>query len=202
MSALSPEDVKYSPGRVFLVAMILVAATPVYWLETEIRGERPPQAGENEDLYQGVYPALHYGFERMRNGDIPLWNPHQACGVPFLADCNHSLLHPINIVFCIAPTERAMALQVFVGLTLMGLLMVLFLRELGVGYSAALAGGVAYAFSGASASMASRPALLATMACSPMLFWALRVYSRHWRMSGAVLTGLALALLVLAGAPA
>lgn len=196
------EEHRYAPGRLFLVAVLFVAAAPVFWRYVEIRQGSIAQAYENAALYQHVYPFSHYGFTRLHDGGLPLWNANQACGTPFLADPATGLFQPINALFLALPTERAMAAHAYVCLSLMGLGFVLFARALGVGYIAALVGGVAYAFCGAAAAAMSRPSLASAMAWAPLVFWGLREYARHWRLGGAVVTGLAMAMFLLSGAPA
>src|SRR5439155_23968547 len=51
------------------------------------------------DLITYYYPMMKYGFSRLRHGDIPLWNPHQACGTPFIASTHFGLLYPLYAVF-------------------------------------------------------------------------------------------------------
>jgi len=182
--------------------MVLVAAAPVFWRQVELRQGSIAQAHENAALYQGVYPAFHYGFQRLREGTVPLWNPNQLCGAPVLADPAVGLFQPLNAVFLALPTERAMAAHAFMCLSLMGFFFVLFARSLGVRYIPALAGGVAYAFCGASAAAMSHPPLANALVWTPCLFWGLREYARGWHVGWAVLTGLAGAMLVLSGSPA
>jgi hypothetical protein len=168
----------------------------------EIRHATVSQAYENAALFQRVYPYLRYGFERLRVGDAPLWNPNQACGVPFLGDPSTGLFQPLNALFLRLPAERAMAVHAYACLSLMGFFFVLFMRALGVRYVPALFGGVAYAFCGASAAAISLPALAGTLAWAPFFFWGLRLYAARWSLRAAVLAGLGGALLVLSGSPA
>jgi len=193
---------RYAPDRLFLVAVVFIVAAPVFWRQVEIRQGGIARAYENVALYQQVYPAFQYGFTRLRTGDVPLWNPNEACGTPFLADPATGLFQPINALFLYLPTERAMAAHAYVCLSLMGLFFVLFGRALGVGYIPALVGGVAYAFCGAAAAAMSHPALANALAWTPFMFWGLREYGRRWRPASAVLAGLGGAMLLLSGSPA
>ncbi len=190
------------PYRLVWVALVFVAAAPVFWRHVEIGPENIARAHENAALYQTVYPSFAYGFGRLAEGDVPLWNPNQGCGVPFLADPATGLFQPLNAVFLCLPAERALAAHAYVCLTLMGLFFVLFARALKVGYLPAVLGGMAYAFSGTAAAAMSRPALANTLVWMPFVFWGLHEYLRTRHLGYAGVTGLGSALLILSGSPA
>ncbi|MDX9975913.1 MAG: YfhO family protein [FCB group bacterium] len=192
----------YSPGRVFLMALLFIGAAPLFWQRVEFNPTGVGEARENADLYQYVYPTYFYGSARLKAGEIPQWNPQQNCGTPYLADVRAGVFQPLNALFLVMPTQRAMAMHAFVSLTLMGVFFALFARSIGLSYAAALIGGLAYAFSGASAAAMSRPALAATLAWAPFVFWTVGEFVRYTRSAIAVMAGLGFAALILAGAPA
>jgi hypothetical protein len=56
------------------------------------------------DLAPFLYPNYHFAAQHLRQGVIPLWNPHLYSGVPFAADIQSGLFYPINLlVFLLAP---------------------------------------------------------------------------------------------------
>jgi len=186
----------------FLIAAFFCVAAPVYWHKVEIRAGYPAEAYENIELYQRIYPEFHYGFGRLRAGDVPLWNPRQLCGTPFLANPRVGLFQPLHVLFLAWPTEQALALHAYLSLVFMGAGLALFVRSLGAGYAASLLGGVAYAFCGASASVMSRPAAASALAWAPFVLWAVREYTRNFRPAIGAVLGLCIALLFLSGATA
>jgi len=192
---------RFSVRALFAVAIVFVAASPAFWLRLEVKGGEFIETYENATLYQDTYPTLHYGFGRVRAGELPLWNPKQLCGVPFQADPASGLFQPLNLVFALAPTHRALALHAFICLSLMGFFFTLLARSLGAGYTAALVGGIAYAFSGASAAAISRPALANALVWTPLLLLGIHEYARTFRLRHALFGGVAGGLLVLSGAP-
>jgi len=193
---------RYSAGRLFLVALLFIVAAPVFWHRTQTHPGAVAAAYENADLYQDIYPVYHCGFGRIRAGELPLWNPKQLCGTPFLANPKSGVFQPLNLIFAGLPTEKAMAAHAFTCLALMGILFVLFARSLDVGYVAALVGGVVYAFCGASAAAISRPALANALAWTPLLFWGVRACALGYRRGHAIPAGFALALVLFSGANA
>jgi hypothetical protein len=195
-------DGSLSPGRLFLIALLFVLAAPQYWKRVELQPNSAPAGYESIDLYQYVYPVYDYGFRRLREGSVPLWNPDQFCGTPYQADPQVGFFQPLNAVFLFLPTERALAVHAFLSLCLMGAGFALFARSLGTGYWAALLGALVYAFSGASAAAMSRPSLAAALAWAPLLLWAAGLAMRNHGAGGIVLAGLCTAGLILTGANA
>jgi hypothetical protein len=197
---MPPSDNRYALFPLFCAGLVFVLLAPLFWLHAEMPAAGAAAGGpENADLYHRVYPAFHYGFGRLEDRQLPAWNPRQYCGTPFLADPAHGVYQPLNLVFLFLPTERAMAVQAFLGLFLMGAFFVLCARAFEVHPVPALIGGIAYAFSGASAAAMSRPELLSAMTWLPLVMWAGREFVREGRYAMAAAGGVALAGLVLSG---
>lgn len=184
----------------FLIAVAFVMLSPIYWMATELPPGRPiPQAYENGVLYQRVFPFFEYAFGRLRNGELPLWNPQILCGAPFLADPVTAVFQPLSLVFLFLTTQKALAAHAFLCLTMMGAGTALLLRGLGTRYLSALFGGIVFACSGAAAAGLSRPDIAATLAWMPFLFWAVREHVREFRIGFAVISGVCTAMLLLGG---
>lgn len=193
---------RYAPLPALLTAALFLFVAPVYWRAVERPEDGVVNALENAELYQRAYPAFHYGFHRLRHGEIPLWNPSQFCGTPFLANPATGLLQPLNAVFLVLPTASAMAWHAALCLGLMGFGFALFARSLGVRYASAVFGGATYAFSGTAAAAMSRPELANALAWAPWLFWALTVFPNKPRLWPAALAGITTAFLLLCGSSA
>ncbi len=200
METTVPEITRYGSIALFLLAVAFVLAAPFFWQHVELTDVPASESYENSDLYQFVYPAMHYAYGRVRSGQAPQWNARQMCGMPLLADHRIGLFQPLNAVFLLPDTGQAMALHSFICLALMGFGCVLFARSLDLDYGAALVGGIVYAFAGASAAAMSRPHLASALAWMPFLFWASREFARSGRRGWALLAGLAGAAFILSGA--
>ena len=50
------------------------------------------------DLYIEITPMNVYGFEALAHGRLPLWNPYQLCGEPFLAMPYVGFLYPFHLI--------------------------------------------------------------------------------------------------------
>lgn len=192
----------YAPFPLFLTAALFILASPVFWTGVEAPGQdRPGLVQENKDLYLEIAPTMHYGFSRLRTGELPLWNDRQLCGTPFFANPIHGLLQPLNAGFLFLDTPRALALHAFVALTLMGFFFVLFMRSLGVLYIPAALGGIVYMCCGASAAAMSRPGIANALVWMPMLCWTLSAFVREPRLVTLFGGSAILSLLWLAGSP-
>lgn len=186
----------------FLAALVFLLTAPVFWRGLEMPDTKRKERGyENIHLYEAAYPVFHYGFARLREGELPLWNPRQWGGVPHQADPRTGLFQPLNLVFLLPNTGTALAAHAFLCLTLMGGGFLLFARGLGLGWFAAVIGGLAYAYSGASAAAISQPELANAMAWAPWLFLAIVIQNRRHGMLAAAGTGVLSALVALSGSP-
>jgi len=200
VSILPDGQDRYGIFPLFLAGLLFIALAPVFWLNTGI----PPSAKgstsfENPNPYERVFPAFHSGFGRLKAGGVPLWNPEQWCGTPFLANPSMGVFQPLNAPFVFLPTARAFAVHGFLCLFLMGLFFVVFLRALDAGYLPAVIGGTVYAFCGASAAALPRPDVLNGLVWAPLVFWAVREFIREGRYSVVLLGGVFLGMMVLSG---
>jgi hypothetical protein len=101
------------------------------------------------DVFLYFYPYKSYAAEVMRQGRLPLWNPHLFMGAPLLANSQVGVFYPLNwpLLWLDAPHQIAWSIAIHIALA--GVLMVLFCRQsLHMGWPAAFAGGVVFAFGG------------------------------------------------------
>src|SRR6266508_1791765 len=55
------------------------------------------------------YPLAHHHRVSFWNGEIPLWNPLNNCGLPFLAQWNTLVLYPGSLVYLLFPLTWSLA---------------------------------------------------------------------------------------------
>ena len=116
------------------------------------------------DLVSFLLPTYRFAAESLRAGEWPLWNPHLYGGAPHVADIQAGFLYPVNLLlFLFFPNFGVQAME---GLSALhwwwaGLGMFVFVRSLRwgqetdrddgtrtrIGRAAALAAGLAFAFS-------------------------------------------------------
>ena len=140
------------------------------------------------------------GSAGFATGNCPSGILTEHCGVPFLANPRTGLFQPLNALFLFLPVRDALAVHAFLCLFLMGFFAALLGRALGLGYTAALLGGVTYAFSGIAAAGMSRPAVAGAMVWTPFVFWAVSECALRRKPAWGVVAGLGGGLLLLSGA--
>ena len=129
-------------GDVFLPADLLKDIAP--W-----RTAPSSQVPWNPLMWDGMaefYPWRLFAAQTLKAGYLPLWNPHQFCGTPFVANSQSAVFYPLNLLFCIFPVARAFGVSVLLHLFLTGSFLYAFLRSrvIGLGRPAALLGAVAW----------------------------------------------------------
>jgi len=81
-------------------------------------------------------------------GSLPFWNPHEACGNPYLAGYIHGLFFPPNWLMFLGPSPVGLDLAYLARLVLGGWFMYLFLRAHGLRRTASFLGGLVFLASG------------------------------------------------------
>lgn len=154
------------------------------------------------DLLVLVLPLRAYAAASIRAGRLPLWAPELFLGAPWLANYQSALLYPPSAILDLLPLPPALSLFLAFHLFVAAAGMTRFLvRRLGVERSAALLGGVVFAFGGFVASLLPLTNQLEVAAWAPWTIDAAEELAQ--RGGGAVFLRLTLFLVlgVLGGAP-
>ncbi len=134
-------------------------------------------------------------------GELPLWNPYQMCGVPFLASPQSAVLYPPNWLFALLPVDITFGLLAFLHLFAAGSFTYLFLRKIGLGAIAATFGGVAFMLSGWTVTWLELPVLLASGVWLPLTLYLSTLAWERRSALHASLAGGTIALSLLGGHP-
>ncbi len=121
-----------------------VLSTGVYGQENNYVSSIPvidssPAVGEETTA---EYKRLNY-----LKGNMPIWNPYQAGGYPFLASMGSSMFNPFEIILYILPSKYSWDLFMLFRLFFSGFFMYLYMRELQYSVIASLTSAIAYMFS-------------------------------------------------------
>ena len=146
------------------------------------------------------YPLAHYYRESFWRGELPLWNPLNNCGLPFLAQWNTMVLYPPSLFYLIFPLPWSLAIFCLGHLYLAGLGMYfLAYRWTGHRYAACVA-GLAFAFNGLLLNCLMWPNNIAALGWMP---WVILCVEKAWQTGGRALVLAAIigAIQMLAGAP-
>lgn len=110
----------------------------------------------DSDQYIAGYAFREFAAASLRNGDgIPQWNPYLFGGMPYVAAMHGDIFYPTFLLRMVLPTDVGMTWGYVLHLILAGLATYAFLRKLGVGFHAALVGGLGYMMSGPIAGLLS-----------------------------------------------
>lgn len=162
---------------------------------------RPGTALFARDNFHNYLPLRAILFHRLRNGELPLWNPYWYLGAPYLADPVNGVLYPPHWLFALNYDFRLMTTLIVAGHFLAAeLFMYGFLRSLKLPHLAAVAGAAIYMTSGYLSMETSAHQFLYAHAWLPAFAWAV---SRHFqgKTSGLPLAVAAAAMMLLAGEP-
>ena len=143
------------------------------------------------DSVRFAYPVAFHYREAFWVGEVPLWNPYNSCGLPFLAQWNTMTLYPLSLFYLILPMPWSFGVFNLGHLFLAGAGMYfLAYRWAGSRVGAAVAGAV-FAFNGLTWQGLMWPNLIAAWGWMP---WVVLAVERGWREGGrwfvvAALTG-------------
>ena len=183
----------FSPKRfAFLLALLIFATFPQVLLGLQTFVVR--------DYGFFAYPLAHFQRQAFWHGELPLWNPYNNCGVPFLAQWNTMPLYPPALLYLLPPLKWSLSFFCLAHQWFAGFGAYLLARRWTQNNFAAAFAGVAFAFNGMTLNLLMWPSHIATFAWMP---WVVLLVERAWREGGRFifLAAIAGALQMLAGGP-
>jgi len=163
-----------------------------------------PRAHWDPLVWDGIaqyYPWRLFAAETLRRGLLPLWNPYQFCGTPFIANGQSAVFYPLNLVFWLLPVARAFAWSAWLHLALTGWFAYLLLRRLNATRVGAITGALVWQGNGFFIAWMHLPTVLCTATWLPLaLLLSERALLREQTRRAAAV-GAALGLCALAGHP-
>src|ERR1039458_7485106 len=189
----NPCDKFFTPWRfALLLALLILATFPQVLLGLETFVIR--------DYGFFAYPLAHFQHECFWHGELPLWDPYNNCGVPFLAQWNTMPLYPPSLIYLLLPLQWSLGFFCLLHLWFAGFGMFFLARRwTGNSFAAAFA-GVAFAFNGLTLNLLMWPSHIATLSWMP---WVVLAVELAWREGGQkiILAAFIGALQMLAGGP-
>ena len=139
--------------------------------------------------------------EALRHFRLPLWNPHEAMGMPLFAQMLHGVLHPVSLLAAFLAPDASLNALIVVHVALAAAGMCLLALCLGISPCGSLFAGIAFGMSGYTLSMTANYMYLVGAATAP---WAIAgMYSAAGRRTWLTLvfSALGTSLLLFAGEP-
>ena len=153
------------------------------------------------DIRGLFYPWLNLLHESIRHGILPLWDPNQFAGYPFLANPQVGAFYPPTWLAIILPTRIGISWYVVLHLWLAGVGMLLLVKRTSKGWLGAGLAAVTFMFSGFMAARvyAGHMGLIATYAWLPWLLLSTAWAAERDTLWAGVIAGVPLGLAILAG---
>ncbi len=138
-----------------LTGVLLGAAAlfpPVLWLFPALALRRAPTFRDQGDFF---YPLKLYTADRLRAGELPLWNPLSGAGEPWLANLQSGVFYPPGFFFLLPGPALAGGLFLLFHFAVAIWGMWRFLREEAISEAGAAVGALLFAASGFAASLSA-----------------------------------------------
>lgn len=185
-----------------LMVGCLVAYFAIF-LPPALKDSGPPGEAISFDLHSCFLPRFLYGSHELIRGRLPLWNPYEYGGVPFLATAQPAVFYPPKALLFAVFGENT-AYWAFMGLHYLALAggFLLFAREQRIEGAAAFVGASAWTFSLPILLSNYHPTRIANLAFVPLVFlFVERIGGGAGRKRDAAWLVLLLALQLTAGYP-
>ena len=153
--------------------------------------------GQNSDqTWTGIPFRFFWASEFHRTGHIPLWNPYMFGGLPFVGAMHGDIFYPTSFLRLLLSPDTVLNIVFALHLVLAGVFTYVFLRTLGITWTASVTGGLAYQLSGIVASLVSpgHDGKMAVSALLPLLLVGLLLGIRKRRLEGFGLVALIVGL--------
>jgi len=140
-----------------------------------------------------------FATRSLRGNTLPLWNPYQLCGTPFIANNLSAVYYPGNILHLFLGTDRAVGWSAALHLLLAATFTYFLMRRLGHSQWASTLAGLVYGFSMWQITWLHLPPFVATSAWLPALCLSMLRLRERVSIARAVVVGIVLALVLTAG---
>lgn len=106
-----------------------------------------PNKGQGFDVIRMIYPWKEFAVNSIASGALPLWNPHNFSGTPFLANFQSAVFYPFNVLLLLLGNVIGWTFYIILQPILAAIFTFLFLRENKFSKESSLFGSVVFAFS-------------------------------------------------------
>src|SRR5581483_4314704 len=183
------------------VAVAVAAVAALFWaLHFRPGGHSAPLMGGG-DLRIYFYPYYDAAYRWMASGVLPLWNPYQLCGIPWIGTVQGGLFYPVHALYLALPTYLALALSGLLHLIFVAVATMAFARTVGLAMPAAALAALLFPLRGIMPSWLVWPYLLEAAAWLPLGSLAVLRLTREPGTRPVGILALATGMSALAGGP-
>lgn len=110
-----------APHMAWCYALLVVIVFLFFWDILFIPSQRILSA-PGMNLESEFVHSRQFAVREIRQGNLPLWNPHIFSGMPFSSGFQSALFYPPNAIFLLLPIAKAVNWSIILHLLLCGLL--------------------------------------------------------------------------------
>jgi hypothetical protein len=146
------------------------------------------------DSSKCVEPIRPLVVEALRNFQLPLWNPHEALGIPLFAQMMYSVLHPVSVIGAFLFPHSGMDVFIVIYIVLAAVGNFVLARALGASLAAASIAGFGFGLSGYVLGMSNNISYLCPAATAPWCIAGIRMAGegRRFGITAAAVAGASL----------
>jgi hypothetical protein len=146
-------------------------------------------------------PWRHVAKEMLKKGIVPLWNSHQGCGMPLLANPQVGVFYPLNLLLWFAPIEVVSTWLAILHMVIALLSTYYLSRALSINVFGSLACALSYAFCAPMISWQMLPTAFNTMSWFPCALLCVILQMRTPSLLRLLTTSGVCTMLILSGHP-
>ncbi len=158
--------IRLTPRAADLLALLFLILLPPLFFWRETLGQLT--LAEADAIFW-FFPAYKFVAEQIRAGHFPLWNPYLYSGTPLFAQLHAGVLDPLNWIYLLATTSRALTIAQQASFMIALLSTFGYGRSLGLGRRASIIAAIIYALSGFAVARTIYPGLLHIHATTPLV---------------------------------
>ncbi|MEQ8168784.1 MAG: hypothetical protein ABRQ38_07780 [Candidatus Eremiobacterota bacterium] len=187
----------------FAATIIILFITIIMFADVLFTGKEIVLSSYGTDLTNYFLGCRRFGFDNLREGNIPLWCPHIYSGAPYMGGFQSALLYPLNLCYLFLPLCKAINYSVAIHIFLAGFFMYLWTSYRKLNFTASIISSLLFMFCGAHFThlYAGHISDLCTMTWGPLLFLSIDGFldtpSCKWFLTGLC----AITMQILAGHP-
>jgi hypothetical protein len=153
------------------------------------------------DLPFADYPWRFFARELLREGTLPLWNPHVFAGIPFFDNPQTGIFSPFSLPLWILPLNYGIGVAAAIKLWVGAFGTYLLVRQLRLGFLPGLLAGTCFAFASINIVWLTHETLPAVAVMLPWMLWSIERVFERGRIGSAVWLALLTAIALTGGHP-
>jgi len=106
-----------------------------------------PNKGQGFDIIRMTFPWKEFAIKSIETWQLPLWNPYNFSGAPFMSNFQSGVFYPFNLLLLIFGIIPGWAIYIIAQPILAGIFTFLFLRQNNLSKAPSVFGAITFAFS-------------------------------------------------------